>query len=187
MVFHSGATVFGVLSSILATGSVAGALVSASRQKPRLRYLFTGTAVFAVGCALAAFAPGYWPFAAALVIMGLASQTINTTANSYIQLSTPAAVRGRVIAIYFAVFAGSTPIGAPIIGWVANEFGPRWAIGVGGAAGLVCAILMLVWMVRYRTIHVSFVDRRLALRFTAANRELAADEIVATEVISQKG
>jgi MFS family permease len=182
LIFHSGATGFGILSSIMAAGSVAGALVSASRQHPRLRYLFTSTAIFAAGCALAAFAPSYWPFAGALVIMGVASQTINTTANSYIQLSTPSAVRGRVIAIYFAVFAGGTPIGAPIIGWVANEFGPRWALGVGAASGVVCALVMLVWMVRYRTLKVHFIDRRLSLTFGVARRELAAEEIVAAEV-----
>jgi MFS family permease len=187
LVFRSGATGFGFLSSVMAAGSVVGALVSASRQNPRLRYMFTSTAIFAAGCALAAFAPAYWPFAGALVIMGLASQTINTTANSYIQLSTPAAVRGRVLALYFAVFAGSTPIGAPIVGWVANEFGPRWSLGVGAAAGLVCAIVMLVWMLRYRTVTVRFVDRRLSLSFGPARRQLAADQIVAEEVGASKG
>ncbi len=186
VVFHSGATGFGILSSIMAAGSVVGALASASRQHPRLRYLFTSTAIFAAGCALAAFAPSYWPFAGALIIMGVASQTINTTANSYIQLSTPSAVRGRVIAIYFAVFAGSTPIGAPIVGWVANEFGPRWALGVGAMAGVVCAVVMLVWMLRFRGVKVGFIDRRLSLTFGTAWRELAAEEIVAAEVAAQK-
>ena len=118
--------------------------------------------------------------------MGLAAQTIATTANSYIQLSTPAAVRGRVLAIYFAVFAGSTPIGAPIVGWVANEFGPRWSLGVGAASGVVCAIVMLVWMLRYRTVKVKFIDRRLSLTFGVARSELAAEEIVAAEVGAQK-
>ncbi|MES2171032.1 MAG: MFS transporter [Actinomycetota bacterium] len=187
VVFHSGATGFGILTSIMAAGSVVGALVTASRQHPRLRYLFTSTAVFAAGCSLAAFAPAYWPFAGALAIMGVASQTITTTANSYIQLSTPSAVRGRVMAIYFAVFAGSTPIGAPIVGWVANEFGPRWSLGVGAASGVLCAIVMLAWMLRYRSVKVRFVDRHLALSFGPAQRELAAQQIVAGEVTAAKG
>lgn len=187
VVFHSGATGFGVLSSIIAIGSIVGALLSAQREKPRLRYLFIASSIFAAGCTAAAFAPGYWYFAAALVALGLASQTLMTTANSYIQLSTPAAVRGRVMAIYFALFAGTTPIGAPIVGWVANEFGPRWALGVGAGAGLACTIVGLVWLIRFHNLRVTIADRRLRFSYGRAGRERAAEEIVTEEITTIKG
>jgi MFS family permease len=178
VVYHSGATGFGVLSSIIAIGSVLGALLTARRERPRLRYVFVATAVFGAICAVSALAPGYWWFAASIVIMGFAAQTVTTTANSYVQLSTPAEVRGRVMAIYMAVFAGGTPIGAPIVGWVANEFGPRVALGVGSLAGVVCAAIILAWFMKYRGLRVRFVDRRFALSYGARNTsELLVDEM----------
>jgi MFS family permease len=187
VVFHSGAAGFGTLSSIIAIGSVIGALLAAGRDRPRLRFLFIAMAVFAIGCTLAALTPGYWWFAIALVIIGLASQTVTTTTNSYVQLSTPSAVRGRVMALYMAVFAGGTPIGAPIVGWVANEFGPRWSLGVGAGAGVVATAIGLVWLVKYKNLRVQVIDRRLSLSYGSAARQRVADEIVTNEVTAQKG
>ena len=50
-------------------------------------------------------------------------------------------MRGRVMAIYLAIALGSTPLGAPIVGWVADTFGPRWALAVAAAAGLAAALV----------------------------------------------
>jgi MFS family permease len=94
---------------------------------------------------LAAVAPGYWFFAGALVITGMAALTFNNTTNSLMQLSTEPAMRGRVMALRVAVALGGTPIGAPIVGWVANTFGPRWALGVGAASGFIAA-LVAIWV-----------------------------------------
>lgn len=184
-VFHKGAAEFGLLSSVMAIGSIVGALLSARRDKPRLRFLFVAAAIFGFGCAAAALLPGYWAFAVALVVIGLASQTMMTTANGAIQLSTPAPVRGRVMAIYMAIFMGGTPIGAPVVGWVANEFGPRWALGVGAASGVLAALVGLIWLVKYHNLRVHYIDRRV--RFTHAAQALAAEEIVTAQVTSQKG
>ena len=184
-VFHQGAAAFGVLSSVMAVGSVVGALLSARRDKPRLRFLFVSSAVFGIGCTAAAVMPGYWEFAIALALVGLAAQTMMTTANGAVQLSTPAPVRGRVMAIYMAIFMGGTPLGAPIVGWVANEFGPRWALGVGAASGILAALVGLFWLVKYHNLRVRYIDRRLSV--THDGRELAAEEIVTDSVISQKG
>ena len=187
-VFRQGAAEFGVLSSVMAIGSVVGALLSARRDRPRLRFLFVASAVFGVGCAAAAIMPSYWGFALALAVVGLAAQTMMTTANGAVQLSTPAPVRGRVMAIYMAIFMGGTPIGAPIVGWVANEFGPRWALGVGAASGIVATIVGLLWLVKYYHLRVHYAGRRLSVshdgRGGAADR--VAAEIVTAEVISQK-
>ena len=184
-VFHRGAAEFGVLSSVMAIGSVVGALLSAQRDKPRLRFLFAASAVFGIGAAAAALMPSYWGFAAALAVVGLAAQTMMTTANGAVQLSTPAPVRGRVMAIFMAIFMGGTPIGAPVIGWIANEFGPRWALGVGAASGILAAIVGLFWLVKFQNLRVHYSARRLSMSHDGRKR--AAEEIVADEVISQKG
>jgi MFS family permease len=180
VVFHQGAAAFGVLSSVMAVGSVVGALLSARREKPRLRFLFVSSAAFGVFCTVAAVMPTFWGYGIALTAIGLASQTMMTTANGVVQLSTPAALRGRVMAIYMAIFMGGTPIGAPVVGWVANEFGPRWALGVGAASGLLAAMVGLYWLVRYRHLRLRFADRRFSLS-TSSMRELVAGEIAAEE------
>jgi len=75
------------------------------------------------------------------VVIGVAALTLTNTTNSMMQLSTEPAMRGRVMALRLAVALGGTPIGAPIVGWVANRFGPRWALGLGAASGFAAAIV----------------------------------------------
>jgi MFS family permease len=145
-VFHTDARGYGFLSSMMAIGTVAGALLGARRERPRFQLLLSGAAVFGIGCTLAAVAPGYWFFAGALVLIGVAALTFTNTTNSLMQLSTEAAMRGRVMALRVAVALGGTPIGAPIVGWVANNWGPRWALGVGAASGFAAAIVAVVAM-----------------------------------------
>ncbi|MBJ9665745.1 MFS transporter [Burkholderia gladioli] len=142
-VFHAGASGFGLLSSIMAIGTIAGALVAAGREQPNLRTLLAGSAMFALGCACAALSPGFWVFAVMLVVTGIASLTITNTSNSLMQLSTEPGMRGRVTALRVAIVMGGTPIGAPIVGWVADRFGPRWALGVGAAAGVAAALVAI--------------------------------------------
>jgi MFS family permease len=143
-VFHAGARQYGLLTSIMALGSVAGALLAARRGRPRATLLTGGAAVFGLGFALAAAMPTYWLFGAALIVIGVSAQTITTTAISTVQLATAPDMRGRVMAILLAVTLGGTPVGAPIVGWVADAFGPRWALGVGAAAGFAAATVGLL-------------------------------------------
>ncbi len=147
-VFHSDARGFGLLSSIMAVGTLSGALFAADRQRSNLTYLLVGAAVFGLGCTLGALAPGYWWFAAALVVIGVAALTLTNGTNSIMQLSTEPAMRGRVMALRLAVALGGTPIGAPIVGWVANHFGPRWALGVGAASGFIAALVAVYVLAR---------------------------------------
>jgi MFS family permease len=144
--FHAGASHYGLLSSMLAIGSVAGALLAARRAQPSIRLLMISGASFGVGCALAAVMPNYGLFGAALVIVGLSAQTFTTSTNSFVQLSTEPAMRGRVIAILLAIALGGTPLGAPVVGWVADTFGPRWALGVGAIAGFVAAAVAMGYL-----------------------------------------
>jgi len=140
-VFHAGAHQYGLLSSIMAIGSVVGALLAARRDKPRMGVLVVGASVFGAGCALAALMPGYWLFGMTLIVVGVAAQTFTTTVNSWVQLSTEPAMRGRVLAILLAILLGCTPMGAPLVGWVADAFGARWAMGVAALSGLAAAIV----------------------------------------------
>ncbi len=149
-VFHTDAQGYGLLSSSMAIGTVAGALLSASREQPRFQLLLVGAAVFGLGCTLAAFAPGYWFFAAALVVTGVAAITIMNTSNSLMQLTTEPAMRGRVMALRVGIALGGTPIGAPIVGWVAGTYGPRWALGIGAAAGFAAALVAIYVLSRRR-------------------------------------
>jgi MFS family permease len=138
-VFHMDARGFGLLASIMAIGTIAGALL-AGASRPRFGSLLAGAGVFGIGCTLGAIAPGYWWFAGALVIVGVAALTLTNNTNSMMQLTTEPEMRGRVMAFRVAVALGGTPIGAPIVGWVANRFGPRWALGVGATSGFAAAI-----------------------------------------------
>jgi hypothetical protein len=116
-VFHSDARAFGRLSSIMAVGSLSGALFAAGQKKPGLASLSMGAGVFGLGCTLAALAPGYWWFAAALAVSGAAALTLTQRHEQH------HAVLDRTI------HAGQGD-GAPIVGWVANRFGPRSSLAV---------------------------------------------------------
>jgi len=167
-VFHADARGYGLLSSIMAIGTVAGALLGAKREKPRFSLLLVGAGVFGLGCTLAALAPSYWFFAGALVVIGVAALTLTNTTNSLMQLSTEPAMRGRVMALRVGVALGGTPIGAPIVGWVADAFGPRWALGVGAASGFAAAAVAIYALARR-------IDRPLPRRPTAGCEGAAGD------------
>ncbi len=149
-VFHAGASQYGLLTSMMAAGSVIGALMAASRTKPGIPVLLAGAAIFGIGCAAAALMPSYVLFGIVLVVIGMAAQTFTTSTNSIVQTSTEPGMRGRVIAILLAIALGGTPVGAPIVGWIADTFGPRWALGAGAASGLLAAAVAIVYLARQR-------------------------------------
>ena len=94
--------------------------------------------------------PNAWLFGIALVIVGASALTFTNSTNSLMQLSTAPVMRGRVMAIRLAIAMGCTPIGAPIVGWVADRFGPRWALGIGAASGFAAAINGIHYLVKNR-------------------------------------
>jgi len=148
-VFHAGAGEYGLLMSIMAIGTITGALLAAGRETPRFVYLITGAACFGLGCALASVTPNAWLFGATLVIIGVSALTFSNSTNSLMQLATEPVMRGRVMAMRLAIALGGTPIGAPIVGFVADHYGPRWSLGVGAVAGLAAAMIGLLHLLRH--------------------------------------
>jgi len=167
-VFHEGASRYGLLMSIMAIGTVSGSLLAARRQRPRIEILLSSAALFGAGCALAAVMPGYWLFGAALVLIGVSALTFANSTNSLLQLGTEPAMRGRVMAMRLAIALGGTPIGAPIVGWVADTLGPRWALGVGAASGFAAAGVLVHYLARHRHLRVHRAGGRLRIQLDPA-------------------
>jgi MFS family permease len=119
---------------------------------------------FGLGCLLAGIAPNYWLFAAALTLIGVAALTFTNSTNSLLQLATEPAMRGRVMAIRLAIALGGTPIGAPIVGWVADSYGPRWALSVGAASGFAAASVVVIYLTKYCDLRLRLESGRLSLR-----------------------
>jgi MFS family permease len=154
LAFNQGANGYGLLSSVMAIGSVLGSLLAARREKPRIFVVTLAAGGFGLATLAAALMPSYWTFAVVLIVVGLSSLTMMTSANAYVQTTTAPAMRGRVMALYMAIFAGGTPIGAPLVGWVANVAGPRWALGVAAISGLSAAAVAIVWMIVARNLRL---------------------------------
>ncbi|MEJ7702469.1 MAG: MFS transporter [Geodermatophilaceae bacterium] len=134
-VFELDAAAFGLLGSCVALGSLTGALLSTRRrERPRLRLLIGAALGFGVLEMIAGVMPTFASFAILLVPTGAAALTFIIAANSSVQLGTDATMRGRVMALYLLFFMGGAPIGAPIIGWLSENFGARSGIVLGGCA-----------------------------------------------------
>lgn len=151
--FGAGADGFGLLNSVLAIGSLTGALLAARRERARVRVVIAGVLGFAVASAVSSVMPTYALYALTLVFTGFAVVTVLSTANGYVQATTDAHLRGRVLAIYVAILLGGTPVGAPIVGWVADELGPRAAIQLGTLAALIAAAIAITWLVWSGRVH----------------------------------
>ncbi|TGB00554.1 MFS transporter [Streptomyces palmae] len=138
-VFHAGPGTYGLLNSLMAAGSVTGALLAARRASSRLRLLVGAALLFGVLEVAAAMAPTFWLFAALMVPIGIFGLTFNVTANSSVQLATDPAMRGRVMSLFMMVFVGGTPLGGPLVGWLTDEYGARLGFAAGGLVSALSA------------------------------------------------
>ncbi len=145
--FGAGARSFGVLTSLMAVGSLAAALVQARRARTDLRMVALAAGGAGVIAVIAGLMPNPLTFAAVLIAAGGASLTMMTGANSYLQTRTDDDHRSRVMALYMAVFFGTTPVGAPLIGLLADAMGPRAALVV---PGLLSVLLTGALVAAYR-------------------------------------
>jgi len=154
-VFGRGAGSYGLLSAMIAVGSLVGALASARRDgPPRQRTLFLAAIAFGLLEVAVGLAPTFELMALLLVPTGIAILTFTTTANSIVQLGTAPYVRGRVMALYVLVFLGGTPVGAPLIGALAEAFGPRSSIVAGGLVVVLSGVVAGLVMTRVRSLRL---------------------------------
>ncbi|PYC85382.1 MFS transporter [Streptomyces tateyamensis] len=147
--FHVGPGQYGLLNTAMALGSLVGALYAARRGNPRLRLLTGAALAFGVLELAGAVAPGYWSFAALLVLIGVFGLTFNTAVNSYVQLATDPEMRGRVMGLLVLVFTGGTPVGAPLVGWVTDAYGARIGLLACGLVSALAAGVVGLVLARY--------------------------------------
>lgn len=156
--FHKGAGEYGLLGTMMAIGSLSGALLAARRGQPRRIVLVAATGAFAVTEIAAGLMPTYWLFAAWLPIMGITSMTMLTTLQTMVQLTVDGDIRGRVMALYMMVLMGGTPVGAPVIGWIGETFGARWTLIGGGAITLASLLGATWWLMKKEGLDVGAVS-----------------------------
>ena len=170
-VFGKGPEEFGLLGTFLAVGSLTGALLAARRSNVRHRLVVGAALAFGVTVVLAGLMPSYLTFALLAPVTGLTALTFITAANTYMQLHTDAGVRGRVMALYMMIFMGGTPVGAPIIGWIGEEYGARWTLLGGGLltiAGVAVSALVYLRLDRARWGRAATVGETPVERASAA-------------------
>jgi MFS family permease len=139
--WHGTAATYALLTAAMAVGSVAGALASGARGRVSPRILVGAATGFGALELVAAAAPSLPLQVLALVPLGAMTVTFSAGVNSTMQLAVTPAMRGRVMALYSVVFLGSTPIGAPLVGWLAQVAGPRVGMALGACAALAAAAL----------------------------------------------
>ncbi len=164
-VFHRTAAGYGLLSTALAVGACAGAVLATLRtQRPSQLFLIVTAFGFSALEIATGLMPGFWSTAALLVPTGLAMLTLTTAANASVQLGVAPTMRGRVMALYLVCFMGGTPLGAPIVGWLAGVAGPRWGLIGGGVICLVATAVLGMVLARMRGLSPGDVAGRLFAR-----------------------
>jgi MFS family permease len=158
--FGRGPQDYGILGSILAIGSLAGAVMAARRKQPSVRLVVMSAAGFGVAAGVLALMPTFWTYALAGIPVGFAALTMMTSANATVQTTTPPILRGRVMALYMMVLMGANPLGAPLVGWIGERFGPRLAVGVGAIASLAVVAAVVIRAVVRGRLDVAFSPRR---------------------------
>ena len=159
-VFGKGAEEYGILGSVLAIGSLTGALIAARRRHPRVRIVIAAAFAFGVVSGLMAIAPTWELYVLSCVLVGWTSLTMMTSANATVQMTTEPGMRGRVMSLYMMVFLGTTPVGSPVVGWIADTWGARWSVGAGAIASVLVAVVAAVWVGRSWRVEISYSLRR---------------------------
>lgn len=161
-VFHRGAGSFGLLSTALAVGATIGALAATFRRgRPTRLFLIGAALAFSLAELLVGSMPTFGLTAFALIPAGLSMITLAQSANATVQLGVEPTMRGRVMGLYILCFMGGTPIGSPIVGWVAQAFGPRWGLLGGGLICLIATIVIGGYLARHHRVGLSELRGRL--------------------------
>jgi MFS family permease len=148
-VFGLGAQAYGLFTTLLAVGSVIGATVAARRSgRPRLRLVVASALVFGVLVTVSGLMPTFALTGVVLVPLGVAALTFTTSANAAVQLAVEPTMRGRVMGLYILLFLGGTPVGAPLLGLLAERLGGRAPLVLGGAATVVSVLVVAAVLAR---------------------------------------
>jgi MFS family permease len=148
--FHGGSRTYGFMTAAMGVGAVIGGLYTAGRGRTGLLSLVRSSIVFAIVIALAAAAPNLGLEIVALALVGAASVSFLSKGNSTLQLAAAPHMRGRVMALWAVAFLGSTPLGGPIAGYVAQHAGARWGLALGAVACAVAAVIGVSALKRVR-------------------------------------
>ena len=130
---------FTLLMSVVSVGALMGALVAARRTSVDIAVVSWAALAFGVAMALLTISPGLALAYLFSLVLGFTSTTFMTTSTAIVQIRADPSMRGRVLALQAIVFLGSTPIGAPIVGYVSQHFGARYGLAIGALAGLAAA------------------------------------------------
>jgi MFS family permease len=150
-IFHGSAEIYGVMWASMGVGAVIGGLWSAAKGRTGTRAMIRAALLFGVFITCAALSPEIGIELFALALVGFASVSFLSMANSTLQLETDPQMRGRVMALWAVAFMGTTPIGGPLIGWITSETNARVGLGVGAASCFVAAAIGWLTVRHYRT------------------------------------
>jgi MFS family permease len=148
--FHGDAAVYSWMTIAMGAGALVGALAVANKGDAGGNLLFGTGMVFGVAICAASLAPSLGIFIGLLLIVGAGQISFLSTCNSLLQLTSDPRMRGRVMAVYTITLLGSTPIGGPLVGWVSEQYGPRWGLAVGGIATIAGVLFFGTAFVRAR-------------------------------------
>ena len=162
-VFHKGPAEYGLLGTFMAVGSLTGALIAARRKRVRPRLIVGAALLFGAVEMIAGLMPTYTWFALMTPLLGITALTMITSANAFMQLNTDEGMRGRVVALYMMIFIGGTPLGAPLVGWIGEQYGARWTL-LGGGLMTILGVSMASLL---------FARRHLGARTPGADKEMS--------------
>ena len=143
-------SVFGWLLATVSIGSLIGSLLTAGREKVSLRWFNGSVALLGVANIALAWAPNLVMAFVLAVPLGAGGAAFIASVNSITQVMSPPDMRGRMLALGAVAFLGSTPIGGPVTGWIADHVSPEWSMGYGGVIALICWAWMASVMRRRR-------------------------------------
>jgi MFS family permease len=148
--FDGTAQTYSWMTVAMGAGALVGALLVANRAEARADVLIGSGLGFGLAICAAAMAPSLGVFLGLLLLVGAGQIAFLATCNSLIQLRSDPSMRGRVMAVYSITLLGSTPIGGPLVGWISQEYGPRWGLGIGGVGTTVAVAVFGTAFVRAR-------------------------------------
>ena len=157
--FHKGAGTYAAFMSFMGIGAVVGGLISATFPQTSIRRLAYTSLGFGALIVVVSFMPSSTAAMLAMIPMGTLSMVFVSIANSTLQLNSDPSMRGRVLSLFTVAYQGSTPIGAPIVGYIGQQLGARYSVAIGGAAALAAGAYGIATALGRRAVRLSQVQQ----------------------------